>query len=77
MQCCLFTQKAKHNSGINKSVYFAANFHAHDRIVTDLPSFLDLVCRFPGLPQKKQLSYSAKQLIAREVRASVSVILSY
>jgi chromosome transmission fidelity protein 18 len=28
---------------------------------------LEVVGRFPGLPQKKQLSYSAKQLIAREV----------
>ncbi|XP_064406884.1 chromosome transmission fidelity protein 18 homolog isoform X2 [Halichondria panicea] len=28
---------------------------------------IEELCRFPGLPQRKQLSYSAKQLISREV----------
>lgn len=28
---------------------------------------IEELTRFPGLPQKKQLTYSAKQLIAREV----------
>ena len=28
---------------------------------------MEELCRFPGLLQKKQLTYSAKQLIAREV----------
>jgi hypothetical protein len=31
------------------------------------------VSRFPGLPQRKQLTYSAKQMIAREVRSDYSV----
>ena len=32
-----------------------------------LCSNIEELCRFPGLPQRKQLSYSAKQLISREV----------
>ncbi|KAL5473396.1 hypothetical protein EMCRGX_G027874 [Ephydatia muelleri] len=28
---------------------------------------IEQLCRFPGLPQKRQLSYSAKQMISREI----------
>ena len=37
-------------------------------------SCLEEVCRFPGLAQRKQLTYSAKQLIAREVYTYVCTL---
>ena len=38
-----------------------------------LCSNIEELCRFPGLPQRKQLSYSAKQLISREVVTMISL----
>ena len=43
-------------NSLNKRVVF---YFSHSNV--------EELCRFSGLPQRKQLSYSIKQLLAREV----------
>jgi chromosome transmission fidelity protein 18 len=52
-------------------ISFNVNYHQERNIegqyVYSVEPNIDLLVRFPGLPQRRQLTYAAKQLIAREV----------
>ena len=72
-------------SSLSLSLSLSSFTHTHTHSLSLFLSFsfflphsdLDELCQYPGLPQKRQLQYGTKQMLAREVSSSTIILLYY
>ena len=79
----IWSRKAFFRSLSSLSLSLLSFTHTHTHFLFLSFSFflphsdLDELCQYPGLPQKRQLQYGTKQMLAREVSSSTITLLYY